>query len=125
MIEHLSLGIRDIDISKAFYDALLEPLGIARLYDGIDFAAYGANGSDDFSIHEGGSSWCPDSKVHIAFRAPSREAVEAFYEAGLRSGGKDDGSPGLRPQYADDYFAAFIRDPDGQRIEAVFRATPT
>ncbi|MGE0004658.1 MAG: VOC family protein [Parvibaculaceae bacterium] len=120
-IDHISIGVRNIEAARTFYDAVLEPLGIRRLYDGLDFAAYGKDDKDDLSIHQGGEAWCPDPKVHIAFCAGSREAVEAFHRRGLDAGGRDDGAPGIREDYGEDYFAAFLRDPDGQRIEAVCR----
>lgn len=121
MIDHISIGVRDIEAAKAFYDAVLKPLGIRRLYDGPDFAAYGRDDKDDLSLHQGGEGWCPDPKIHIAFRARSREAVEAFHRQGMGAGGEDDGAPAIREDYAEDYFAAFLKDPDGQRIEAVCR----
>jgi catechol 2,3-dioxygenase-like lactoylglutathione lyase family enzyme len=121
MIDHISIGVRDIAAAKEFYDAVLEPLGIKRLYEGAEFAAYGKADKDDLSIHQGGENWCPDPKVHIAFCAPSRDAVEAFHRKGIKAGGQDDGAPAIREDYADDYFAAFLKDPDGQRIEAVCR----
>jgi catechol 2,3-dioxygenase-like lactoylglutathione lyase family enzyme len=87
ILDHISFGVRDIEAAKLFYDAVLKPLGIMRLYDGLDFAAYGmTDEGDDFSIHQGGEGWCPDPKVHIAFRAPSRAAVEAFLPHGDRGG---------------------------------------
>jgi catechol 2,3-dioxygenase-like lactoylglutathione lyase family enzyme len=121
MIDHISIGVRDIEAAKAFYDAVLKPLGIMRLYEGPDFAAYGKDDRDDLSIHQGGEGCCPDPKVHIAFCAKSREAVEAFHRLGIDAGGEDDGAPAIREDFADDYFAAFLKDPDGQRIEAVCR----
>lgn len=121
IFDHLSIGVRDIDAAKRFYDAALAPLGIIRLYEGADYAAYGRNGKDDFNIHQGGEGWCPDPKVHIAFEAPSRDVVERFYRGGIGAGGSDDGAPAIRDEYAEDYFAAFLKDPDGQRIEAVCR----
>jgi len=121
MIDHIAIGVRDIEAAKTFYDAVLRPLGLMRLYEGLDFAAYGKDDKDDISIYQGGEGWCPDPKVHIAFRARSREAVEAFHRLGIEAGGKDDGAPAIREDFADDYFAAFLKDPDGQRIEAVCR----
>jgi catechol 2,3-dioxygenase-like lactoylglutathione lyase family enzyme len=122
MIDHISFGVRDIEAAKQFYDAVLKPLGIVRLYGGADFAAYGrSDKKDDLSIHQAGEGWVPDPKVHIAFCAPSRAAVEAFHRQGLQAGGLDDGGPAIRDEYAEDYFAAFLKDPDGQRIEAVCR----
>ena len=121
MIDHISIGVRDIEAAKTFYDAVLKPLGLMRLYDGPDFAAYGRDDKDKLSLHQGGEGWCPDPKVHIAFCAGSRQAVEAFHRMGLAAGGRDDGAPAIREDYADDYYAAFLKDPDGQRIEAVCR----
>jgi catechol 2,3-dioxygenase-like lactoylglutathione lyase family enzyme len=122
MIDHISFGVRDIEAAKQFYDAVLKPLGIVRLYGGADFAAYGeSDDKDGLSIHQAGEGWAPDPKVHIAFCAPSRAAVEAFHRQGLAAGGLDDGEPAIRDEYAEDYFAAFLKDPDGQRIEAVCR----
>jgi catechol 2,3-dioxygenase-like lactoylglutathione lyase family enzyme len=122
VLDHISFGVSDIEAAKLFYDAVLKPLGIVRLYDGLDFAAYGMTAEkDDFSIHQGSEGWCPDPKVHIAFKAPSRSAVEEFHRLGIQAGGRDDGAPAIREEYADDYFAAFLKDPDGQRIEAVCR----
>jgi catechol 2,3-dioxygenase-like lactoylglutathione lyase family enzyme len=121
MIDHISIGVRDIEAAKAFYDAVLRPLGLMRLYEGADFAAYGRDDKDELSIHQGGEGWCPDPKVHIAFCARSREAVEDFHRQGIEAGGKDDGAPAVREDYAEDYFAAYLKDPDGQRIEAVCR----
>jgi catechol 2,3-dioxygenase-like lactoylglutathione lyase family enzyme len=121
MINHISFGVRDITAAKEFYDAVLRPLGIMRLYEGIDFAAYGKGDKNDLSLHQGGEAWCPDPKVHIALCAPSREAVEAFHRRGMEAGGSDDGAPAIREEYAEDYFAAYLKDPDGQRIEAVCR----
>jgi catechol 2,3-dioxygenase-like lactoylglutathione lyase family enzyme len=119
IFDHLSIGVRDIEAARRFYDAALAPLGIVRLYEDVDYAAYGRNGEDDFSIHQGGDGWCPDPKVHIAFKAASRDTVEQFYRRGIDAGGSDDGAPAIRDEYAEDYFAAFLKDPDGQRIEAV------
>jgi catechol 2,3-dioxygenase-like lactoylglutathione lyase family enzyme len=121
MIDHIAIGVRNIDTAKTFYDAALKPLGLTRLYEGSDFAAYGRDDRDDLSIYQGDQGWCPDPKVHIAFRAMSREAVEAFHRKGIEAGGRDDGAPAIRGDFADDYFAAFLKDPDGQRIEAVCR----
>jgi catechol 2,3-dioxygenase-like lactoylglutathione lyase family enzyme len=84
MIDHISIGVRDIEAAKTFYDAVLRPLGIKRLYQGADFAAYGTDDKDDLSIHQGGEGWCPDPKVHIAFSAASREAVEASIARGSK-----------------------------------------
>jgi catechol 2,3-dioxygenase-like lactoylglutathione lyase family enzyme len=121
MIAHVSIGVRDIAVSRAFYDAALAPLGYRCLYPADDSAGYG---SDDAAL------WLiettqpvppnPKSGLHICFDAPSRAAVDAFYAASLATGGKDNGKPGLRPNYDADYYAAFVVDPDGYRIEAFY-----
>jgi catechol 2,3-dioxygenase-like lactoylglutathione lyase family enzyme len=125
MIDHVSLGVASIEASRSFYDAALRPLGLVRTVDSAVEADYGfASGSlgVEFTItsYPGGTSSSLGS--HICFRAPSRAAVEAFHRAALESGGRDDGAPGLRPQYHPSYFAAFVLDPDGHRIESVCHA---
>ena len=123
MIANVSIGVRDIERSKRFYDAALEPLGYRRVRAARTAMGYGY-GTETiafwvmFAEHPIG----PDEKsgLHICFAAPSAEAVEAFQAAALRSGGRDNGRPGLRPMYAADYYAAFVIDPDGYRIEAYF-----
>src|SRR5690348_7560172 len=96
IFDHLSIGVRNIETARRFYDAALAPLGMRRLYEGADYAAYGRNGQDDFSIYQGGEGWCPDPKVHIAFRAESQDMVEQFYRKGIAAGGSDDGPPAIR-----------------------------
>ena len=121
MLHHLSLAVSDLQRSAAFYDAVLDVLGYRRAWSGENEIGYGvAAGEDKFAIKSRGASVsAPSAGTHIAFAAPSREAVVAFHEQALRHGGRDDGAPGLRPQYGPDYYAAFVVDPDGYRIEAV------
>lgn len=120
MFDHLSIGVRDIARSGAFYDAALGPLGYTRLYDGPHGVAYGARqpqfwlGRTDRPIPPD-----PESGLHLCFRAETRAAVDAFHAMALQNGGSDNGPPGLRPQYTPTYYAGFIIDPDGYRIEAV------
>jgi catechol 2,3-dioxygenase-like lactoylglutathione lyase family enzyme len=121
VIDHISLGVRNLAVSARFYDATLEPLGISRKYEGDDHVAYARNGLDDFSIHRE-ASVRPSGKAHFAFLAPDRDAVDAFHRAALAAGGWDEGEPGLRPNYHPNYYAAFVLDPDGHRIEAVCHA---
>jgi catechol 2,3-dioxygenase-like lactoylglutathione lyase family enzyme len=119
MLDHISLGVADIDRSAAFYDAALQPLGVTRMMgEAGAFAGYGAEGKLFFFIGARGEAGTP---VHIAFTAPDRATVEAFYVAALAAGGRDNGAPGLRPQYSPDYYGAFVRDLDGHNIEAVYR----
>src|SRR6266851_8714620 len=127
MLDHVSLGVSDIDRSRHFYDAALRPLGLVRIVDfgggrGSDYGSAPGSLGVEFTItHERGVA-APYPGLHLCFHAPSREAVRAFHAAALDSGGADDGLPGLRPHYHPDYYAAFVRDPDGHRIEAVTHA---
>lgn len=131
MLDHISLGVKDLERSRRFYDAVLRPLGLVRTVDfqerGSDYGAMAGQLGVEFTItlELGGVS--PSRGMHICFRAPDREAVRAFHAAALATGGRDDGGPGVRPQYHPDYYAAFVLDPEGRRIEAVCHApeTPT
>lgn len=119
MINHLSIGVRDIGRAKRFYDAALAPLGYRCLSEGEGSLGYGAEdvvlwiGQTDHPVPAD-----PRSGLHVCFDAPSRAAVGAFHRAALAEGGKDNGAPGLRPDYGPTYYAAFAIDPDGYRIEA-------
>jgi catechol 2,3-dioxygenase-like lactoylglutathione lyase family enzyme len=123
MIDHVSLGVTDLERSKAFYDAVLQPLGINRQYE-IDGAAvaYGASpNAFDFWIGrplDAGRKAQAGGGTHVAFSAPNRKAVDAFFAAALKAGAKDDGKPGPRPIYHENYYGAFVLDPDGHKIEA-------
>jgi catechol 2,3-dioxygenase-like lactoylglutathione lyase family enzyme len=119
MLDHVTISISDFERAKAFYDATLKPLDIERLYGGADdFAGYGSNNRAFFWI---GLRNTVRTGVHVAFAAQDRAVVDAFYAAGLAAGGRDNGAPGLRPQYHANYYAAFVFDPDGHNIEAVCR----
>jgi catechol 2,3-dioxygenase-like lactoylglutathione lyase family enzyme len=121
MIAHISIGVRDIDRSKRFYDTVLQPLGYRCLRAARTLLGYGY-GRDSIAF------WVVSAKhlvpadeksgLHFCFTAPNPDAVDEFYAAALRSGGQRNGAPGLRPEYSPDYYAAFITDPDGYRIEA-------
>lgn len=105
----------------AFYDAVLEPIGYTRIWTTKSAAGYGIAGSDEFfAIREQpGEVTVPADRCHLAFQAPSRDSVERFYAAAMGLGAVDEGAPRLNPEYGDGYFAAFVRDLDGYRIEAV------
>lgn len=124
MLHHISFGVADLERSAAFYDAALYPLGYVRVWTDSTAVGYGCVGGEDkFAIKlsaSGGAA--PGSGFHLAFAAPTREAVSAFHEAALKHGGKDNGVPGLRPHYGPNYYAAFVVDPDGHRIEAVINS---
>jgi catechol 2,3-dioxygenase-like lactoylglutathione lyase family enzyme len=125
MLDHISLGVTDLERSRGFYDAALHPLGLVRTVDfqgrGSDYGAMAGQFGVEFTITvETGVS--PQRGMHLCFRAPNRASVREFHGAALSAGGHDDGGPGVRPQYHSDYYAAFVVDPDGHRIEAVCHA---
>jgi catechol 2,3-dioxygenase-like lactoylglutathione lyase family enzyme len=119
MIDHISLGVRDIARAKRFYDAALKPLGYECLSQGVDSLGYGKC-AVALWIGKAERLVAPDDKsgLHICFRAPSRRSVDAFHRAALGAGGRDNGGPGVRADYGDCYYAAFVVDPDGYRLEA-------
>ena len=121
MIDHISIGVRNIAASKRFYDAALEPLGCRCLSDSAESLGYGAK-APALWISATDRPVTPDhrSGLHFCFTAPSRKSVDAFHSAGLASGGRDNGRPGLRADYGAGYYAAYLIDPDGYRIEAYF-----
>lgn len=121
MLHHLSFGTADLARSTAFYDAVLAALGYARVWADDTAVGYGSSGAGDkFAIKlRSGPIAVPGPGFHVAFAAADRDAVARFYEAALEHGGKDNGPPGLRPQYGENYYAAFVFDPDGYAIEAV------
>ncbi len=121
MLHHLSLAVSDIARSDAFYQAVLGALGYVRVWGHETAVGYGVPGGDDkFAIKLARSAvQVPGNGFHIAFAAQDRAAVGRFYAAALAHGGRDNGLPGLRPQYGEGYYAAFVLDPDGWEIEAV------
>jgi catechol 2,3-dioxygenase-like lactoylglutathione lyase family enzyme len=121
MIDHISIAVRDLAKGEQFYAAALGPLGLAKLREWPNAAIGFGKKYPEFWINRRGAMdrIADDSGVHICLRAPDTAAVDAFYAAALRAGGSSDGEPGLRPHYYQGYYAAFVRDPDGNRIEAV------
>ncbi|HYH18943.1 MAG TPA: VOC family protein [Azospirillum sp.] len=119
MIDHISLPVADIDRARAFYDAVLATVGYKRMMDFGRTAGYGEDHPHFWIGAPEDGSVCAPAGVHVAFRAPTRAAVDAFHAAALSAGGADNGAPGLRPRYHPDYYAGFVIDPDGNRIEAV------
>jgi catechol 2,3-dioxygenase-like lactoylglutathione lyase family enzyme len=120
MLHHLSFAVADLARSAAFYDAALASLGYKRVWEDSTFIGYGTHsGEDKFALKlRPQNAGVPGDGFHVAFAAPSRGAVLCFHEAALTHGGKDNGGAGLHPEYGPDYFAAFVIDPDGYRIEA-------
>ena len=131
MIHHLSLGVSDILRAAAFYDAVLAPLGYERVWSDIrpgepgEAVGYGLPGGGDKLALKctGDAAQAVGAGFHVAFTAPDRQAVDRFYQEALAAGGRDNGVPGLRPHYGPSYYAAFVIDPDGHRIEAVFKGS--
>jgi catechol 2,3-dioxygenase-like lactoylglutathione lyase family enzyme len=123
MIDHTGFNVTDLELSKAFYLKALAPLGYGISLEFEGAAGFGARqaGGDD----PGGDFWIsvgePQTpRTHLAFRAASEQQVAEFYRAAIEAGGKDNGLPGPRPHYHPGYYAAFVLDPDGYNIEAVF-----
>ena len=123
LLSHISLGVARLGRSIEFYDAVLAPLGCQRQWTGEKGAEYGtAGGPGQFAVFECDEQLhAPGAGFHVAFQAPSRDAVDKFYAAALRLRAHDEGAPGLRPHYGAGYYAAFVRDPDGHKLEAVFQ----
>jgi catechol 2,3-dioxygenase-like lactoylglutathione lyase family enzyme len=119
MIDHLSIGVRDVARAKRFYDAALAPLGYTCLSAGESSLGYG-DAAVALWISAAERPVRPDDKsgLHVCFAAPTRQSVDAFHAAALAAGGKDNGKPGLRPDYGGSYYAAFVVDREGYRIEA-------
>jgi catechol 2,3-dioxygenase-like lactoylglutathione lyase family enzyme len=121
MIDHISIAVRDLGSAATFYTALLTPLGMRKLREWPDAAIGFGKKYPEFWINQRATMdrVANDSGVHICLRATDSRAVEDFHAAALKSGGTSDGAPGLRAEYHGSYYAAFVRDPDGNRIEAV------
>jgi catechol 2,3-dioxygenase-like lactoylglutathione lyase family enzyme len=124
MIDHLGIEVADYATSRSFYERVLAPLGYAVVMEvtremsgGYEGCGFGPPGRPHFWIGTGGGM--PGRGAHIAFTAASRAQVDAFHAAALAAGARDNGGPGLRPQYHPDYYGAFAFDPDGHNIEAV------
>jgi catechol 2,3-dioxygenase-like lactoylglutathione lyase family enzyme len=121
MIDHISIAVRDLNKSEAFYAAVLKTLGFAKMREWPDAAIGFGKKHPEFWINKRARMprIAADSGVHICLRAPDTASVDAFHAAALQAGGTSDGEPGLRPHYNLRYYAAFVRDLDGNRIEAV------
>jgi catechol 2,3-dioxygenase-like lactoylglutathione lyase family enzyme len=116
VLDHVGLPVSDFERSKRFYEEALSPLGYELIMEpSVSAAGFGRRGKPDFWI----ARCDPGHAVHVAFTADDRATVEAFYEAAIAAGGRDNGGPGLRPQYHPSYYGAFVFDPDSTNIEAV------
>lgn len=121
MFDHVKFGVSDYAVSKAFFLKALEPLGVTVVTEwppnGVELSQ--PNGTVSLCVYQTQER---PAHLHLAFKAESRQQVEAFHRAALQAGGKDNGAPGLRPHYHADYYAAFVIGPDGRNIEAVCHA---
>lgn len=124
MLGHLSFGVRDLERARRFYDPVMAALGQARVFNGPAAIGYGAPGTTNdrllLTLRENAAP--PGPGFHLAFDAPDHAAVDAFHAAALANGGTDNGAPGIRARYSPTYYAAFVIDPDGYRLEAVCQA---
>ena len=115
MLDHISLGVTDVERARGFYDAVFAPLGYKRIYD-HEAPMY------QFWITlplDESRSAVPCNGNHVCVQAPNRAAVDAFHAVALAKGGRDAGAPGLRPEYMENYYAAYVLDPEGHKVEAV------
>jgi len=120
MIDHVSVAVRDLEAAARFYEAVLGTLGFAKLEVRPATVGFGKAYAEFWiNLRNDRPPVSAQSGAHVCFRARTTALVDAFYAAALANGGTDDGKPGLRPQHGEGYYAAFIRDPDGNRIEAV------
>lgn len=120
MLGHLSFGVAELARSSAFYDAVMAALGFRRVWTSPNGVGYGLEeGQDKLALFPRPDRVAPGPGFHLAFDAPNQRAVDAFHAAALAAGGACIGPPGLRPHYGPAYYAAFVIDPDGYKLEAV------
>jgi catechol 2,3-dioxygenase-like lactoylglutathione lyase family enzyme len=129
LIDHVGFRVSDLPASRRMYEGALAELGFSVLGEGVfegdGYVLFGRGENDDFALHTVGSRPGRDratTGAHVAFIASDEGSVERWHGAAVRQGGTDNGSPGLRPEYSGRYFAAFVLDPDGNNVEAVFHA---
>jgi catechol 2,3-dioxygenase-like lactoylglutathione lyase family enzyme len=114
VFDHVTIRVSDRQVSQRFYETVLAPLGVEQTVTGEEFAEW-----NDFSLAQADGDSPVTRRLHIGFVAPSREHVDAFWRAGTEAGYESDGEPGPRPEYTEDYYGAFLLDPDGNSVEAV------
>lgn len=126
ILHHVSVGVSDVARAGRFYDRVLGALGYKRYWQMMPHAiAYGEDGYDFWvQLPYNGKPASAGNGTHIAFNAKTKNAVQKFYKAALANGGTDEGAPGPRPDYGADYYGAFVRDPDGNKIEATLHPEP-
>jgi catechol 2,3-dioxygenase-like lactoylglutathione lyase family enzyme len=129
VVDHVGIRVGDLPASRRLYEAALAELGFSVQgegeFEGDGYVLFGREGDDDFALHSVGTKPGRDrvtTGAHIAFVASDDGAVQRWHEAALRNGATDNGAPGLRPEYSGRYYAAFVLDPDGNNVEAVFNA---
>jgi catechol 2,3-dioxygenase-like lactoylglutathione lyase family enzyme len=115
VIDHVGINVSDIEASRRFYEAALAPLGYSKIADFGEAVGFGAQGKPDFWIETRGTP----GAVHVAILSADRTTVDAFHEAAVAAGGTDNGPPGPRPQYHENYYGGYVLDPDGHNVEAV------
>jgi catechol 2,3-dioxygenase-like lactoylglutathione lyase family enzyme len=120
MLDHLGIQCADVAAAAAFYDTVFVPLGFRRLMDFGEYIGYGADQKPDFWLGPNTGSGFRES--HIAFEAPDRAAVRAFFDAAVKTGAEVLHEPRVWPEYHPTYYGAFVRDPDGNNVEAVCHA---
>lgn len=124
LLDHVSIGVPDLDEARPFYDSIMKALGATKVYDRTEALGYGERCTSGDADSTYLAVYLDPARIevnkrHWCFKAVSREEVDAFFAAGLATGGRPDGEPGLRPHYHSDYYAAFLFDPAGNRVEAV------
>src|SRR5215469_4537307 len=126
MLHHVSVGVADVSRAAEFYDAVLGALGYKRSAQYLPYAIAYGEGVSEFWIqlpHDQRTP-SPGNGAHVSFSAKTRDAIHKFHEAALAAGGTDDGEPGPRPDYGPNYYGAFARDPDGNKVEATLQEKP-
>lgn len=116
MLDHITISVADYHVSKEFYRQALAPLGYSVIMEFDEAVGFGAKGKPEFWIRQGDPTRPP---VHVAFKSLDEAKVKKFHAAAIEAGGKDNGAPGLRPEYHQSYYGAFVLDPDGNNVEAV------
>ena len=126
MIDHVSIGVRDLAASAGFYEPVLATIGLAKLVERQDTVGFGKS-YPEFWLNARPEFTPPsqDTGVHVCLRTRERASVDAFHAAAILAGASDDGAPGFRPEYSEDYYAAFVRDLEGNRIEVVTFSNPS
>lgn len=122
LLNHVQIKVKDLAVSKIFYDAIMKTLGykiVLEIKNAV--IGYGTDVHDMFEIKQSNSEYLLSQSIHIAFNAPNRKSVDVFYQVAIQKGAICNGAPGFRPQYEEGYYAAFITDLDGHNIEAVFK----